>query len=286
MSISFTHNLLDDSFIDLMGLLERIVVSQKGVVVPDGRVADCQQLIEKLLLHAGSVHHLKQGTTVPIDGGRTYVDVPSGFVLARAALETYLMFHYVFVDSHFPSDQFEYRYSAWQLESLVLRQGVSVFPIRDNPTIIKLLQELEDFKMLTAKIQQTTEFQGFSKDKQKKILARVEQWKPSWGQIARNAGFHSEYFKRVYGFLSLYAHSGSIAAWHIASASHSNETLNGLFELSVFICELAISRAIQDYLILFPAAQGIADQSPQLMKLAQAIGEAWNNPPRGSLIPK
>jgi len=110
----------------LIDLFIRLVESQAGQKIEHGAewMNDAQVLSIKLFRHLVSMQTLAAGATVAQNGVPTvtFVDHGSVMVVARAALETYLVFFYLYGCPD--RSVSEFRHKAWCLAGLAERQGV------------------------------------------------------------------------------------------------------------------------------------------------------------------
>jgi hypothetical protein len=116
----------EKEYLKLLETLIKVIEANKGVPAgPDDRVLDAEGLALKFFGHACSAIYLYTGTTVP-EIMASLFDVGSINVLGRAALETFLVFHYVFVDPSSDQER-DLRYLSWLLAGLLERQE---FPVQ------------------------------------------------------------------------------------------------------------------------------------------------------------
>src|SRR2546428_13427782 len=112
-----------------MDLMVRLVESRKGEQVPPERgwEVDMQPLAGKLFHHLGTLFSLwETGTVLPplADQEVGYVDASSMAVVCRAAFESFLAFHHIFVDAQPPGLK-GFRYKMWTIGGPRTRQGIS-----------------------------------------------------------------------------------------------------------------------------------------------------------------
>ena len=86
----------------------------------DKRVEDAGLLFTKFAGHAASALYLLRDTWIPelTELGRSFRDAGSIHVLARAALESCVLFHYIYIDPQ-TQDERDFRYYAWRLNGLL-----------------------------------------------------------------------------------------------------------------------------------------------------------------------
>jgi len=109
-------------YIKLLEILIRVAEANKGQVAGiDDRILDAEGLLLKFFGHTASFLYLYKSTTLP-DIHVSFFDSASIDVLARAALETLLVFHYVF-EAPTSEEEKDFRYIAWSLAGLLERQN-------------------------------------------------------------------------------------------------------------------------------------------------------------------
>jgi hypothetical protein len=229
----------------------------------DIRLVRGQNLIEKQVFHTVSAYTLAHNPILipTLNGPEHNYDIWSVMTLARAAFEAYLLFHYIFVATDPPSDLFNFRYSAWHMESLALRQQPTLIPIRENAKIRKLLKENDEINALRKVIESTKVFAsitGKSADTRKRLLLeKGKDWRSdSWKKIAVMAGFGPRYADRTYTFLSHYAHGGSISGWQV-SQKRTLDQQQDFIKQEFDTLEILLSLSIRDMIRIFP---GIGDR--------------------------
>ena len=120
----------EQEYLKLLDLLYRVVEANRGQPIGDDRLLDAEGVATKFFLHATSALYLARETRVPDfpGGALQFVDPGSVSVLARATLEAFLAFHYVFAEPTTDEER-RYRYCAWKIAGLMKRQG---FPAREK----------------------------------------------------------------------------------------------------------------------------------------------------------
>ncbi len=206
----------NQDFLELLGLFMGLVESQAGKTIPPGEVwrNDAQALSLKLFHHLVSLKNIVDGATIS-HGPATFefVDHASAKVVARAALETYLVFFHIYGCS--PLSRGVFRHKAWTLAGLLDRQKFK--PItkegierqqEERKTIEKLLPELEG----------DPELSSYSEKQQKRLLEG--NWRPgkSWNDLGLDAGFNRKYLTEVYSYLCGYSHSSYISVLQVRQA--------------------------------------------------------------------
>lgn len=248
----------------LLGLMIRLVDSQAGEIKPgEAWRNNGKTLPLKLYRHLISMFRLSEGAMIgdPLH----HIDHSSINVIARAALETYLVWHYLFGPQ--PTEQSKFRFLTWRLGGLmdiqqhkamstfgleVQRDGlIQIEPLRKEITAFPQYQEL------------TTKQQNKLLDGDWKIVMKTDDF-------ASEAGFHGTYFKNVYRHLCGYSHASYISADQVATASElkmQTELAHGILGIGVVV----MAHFACSYPKQFPEAQAVLDADPE----AKAVAETW-----------
>ena len=159
----------ESDYLKLLNIFIKVVESAKGTKSKnDERLLDAEGLSLKFFGHLVSVLYLYRGINIPdmLIPINKYPDTPSLNVIARAAFETFLVFHHVFIA---PStyDEKDFRYYSWLIAGLITRQNFIVYSPQG-----KRIQE-EEKKYLEAikeKIKINPIFLRLNRKQQKDIL--------------------------------------------------------------------------------------------------------------------
>lgn len=251
--------------------------------IGDKNLSRAQWLVDKLVLHGSSALQLLNGTQLPTFQTSDEViisDFSSVGVLLRSVLESYLTFFYIFIDYPPPSDEFLFRHSGWQLESLEFRQQTATTSTQyhDVDTIKILLNERKQIKQLKSIIKSTHVFQQLS-DKQKTQVLNNQKWRSDgWKSIAKRAGFRSRFSDFFYSHLSLYAHSGTISGFQMEQTLPNKR--KAIIESDLVIIEAIASKMIIDYINLFPVIDTLLKEKDSVAVIrAQTLSGAVEDQP-------
>lgn len=253
-------------FSSLLELFVILVEAQAGqkVSTEDAWLNDRQVLAIKLYRHLYSMRQLSSGSTLFAQNlEHAFIDHSSIQVLARAALETYLVFYYVFALDDLVESKF--RHLTWKLGGLMDRQKLT--PITEAARTTKRT-ELSQVIELQTQIASQNFFSSFTEKQQKKILEGEWRIGKGWEQLATNAGFHTTYFRNIYTYLCGYSHSSYASALQIREAkelSSQRELSNSMFGVA---CMIAAHFAFT-YSNLFSRAKDALDASPDLKSIAR-----------------
>lgn len=210
-------------YIKLIKILIKVAEANKNTALgEDDRFLDAEGLCKKFLGHASSALYLFRSTTLPdanvTDRGISFFDAGSINVLGRAALESFLVFHYVFVKPQSNNEK-DFRYYSWLYASYIDRQK---FPLRSDEGKKQLTDEKKTINALKEKINNNSIFEQLVKNKKEKLLNG--QWRlKSWSDIGMSADLSEILAKQVYGHLCAYAHSGCQSVQQIGNAKTAME---------------------------------------------------------------
>lgn len=253
----------------LLDLLVRLVESQAHGPIPahDAWINDAQVLSVKLYRHLFGMHALSPGFRVEHRIGPVeFVDHASIKVLCRAALETYLVFFYIFGTPSKATAR--YRHLIWHIGGLADRQRTFATS-REGQA--KQDEEKELLRQLREELVGSEEYLSLPPKAQKKIAAGEWRYGLSWVDIGVSAGFHEKYFRNVYGYLCGYAHSSYISALQVAQANDL-ETQRCLAEAIIGIGVVIMAHFSFTYCELFPEAASVMQSD----KHAQEIAKKWH----------
>lgn len=254
-----------------MRLFVEMLQAQKGVQLCDRRWIDCEPLAVKVFFHAASAYHLAEGTQLEALLGEAahFVDHASIMVLARAALEAYLVFCYVFVQPESPDD-FEFRYSTWKLSGLATRE---TFPAQLEESRRQIAEEKRLNEELRDRIRQTRRFQDLS-NRQKREVLEGRKWRfESWVAIAQAAGFGEQYSRFLYSLLSSYAHSDGLSALQLVEAKARDDQVALAGNALGFILA-TVSKMVVTYSEVFPQARQVLARHGEAAELVEVYAGA------------
>lgn len=239
---------------------------------PDGRMLHAEGMAQKLLNHVCSALHLWSGTTVP-ELDCSLIDPASFNVVCRAALETCLAFHYVFVFPKSESEK-EFRHLVWVRAGLVSRQG---YACEEDENVRKREEEMDVIHKIEARLQSNAFFASLPDKRKRSLIAgslndRCRWRDPGWKDIALKAGFSSRVAAEMYSFLCGYAHSDYLSVLQIHQARTLDDQrllCQGILTLLLY----AMAFFIEAYTVLFPKArQAIRTEDACLVRLYKEIG--------------
>jgi len=259
------------SFVKVLSLYYNVIESLKGYAPDDPRVVRSHGLAAKLFHHAASAYWLSKGTRVPdmADIAVDFHDHGSITLIARAALESYLTFYYIFLDPD-SDDEFEFRYNGWMLAGLAVRER---YPFRFAEHQAVVAAEKPVYESHRKAIKGTSRYRGLKPAAQRRVL-KGKRWRfHGWVEIARKAGFGPVYSQALYEYLSDYAHSGGLATLQVSQAQSRQEQL-AYVDSSLRMIMLVLCRMIDSWTERFPKSAEGLESDPDGAHICEVLGEA------------
>lgn len=261
------HNTEKD-FNDLFYLLAEMVEVQAGLPIPEGLFwqNDRQTLARKFLYHLSTVNTILQGAKITV-GGRAahFVDHGSIIVLARAVIENFIVFAYVFGSPDI--EQSRFKHMVWKYCGLKDRQRR--FAITQEGRVT-LAVERPQISVLLLEIQEHLIFKTFSNGKKKSIVNGDWAGGLKWHELAAEVGLNQRYFRNIYSYLCDYSHTSYAAALQVGQVRSMEKQIEMSRSILGFM-NLAIARFISIYATLFELGKKVLDESPSL-----PIARKWN----------
>jgi len=259
----------EEDYIKMLETLIKVAEANKGTALgEDDRLLDAEGLFMKFIGHAASALYLFRSTTLPsikvTDRGIGFFDPGSINVLGRAALESFLVFHYVFVEPR-SDDEKDFRYYSWLHASYIDRQK---FPSWSEEGKKQLNDEKKIIDDLKEKIKNNNVFNLFDNVKKEKwrIQWQKGQWKTkSWTDIGVAAGLSEILAKQYYGHLCVYAHSGCQSARQVGNAETA-EIQKDLCLATMKLIMIAMANMIKAYCQMFEKSNDILQKDKDAKK--------------------
>jgi len=253
----------------LLSLFIRLVDSQTGRKIPagDAWLNDAQVLATKLFQHLVSMQSLANGATVDHKGAPSifFIDHASVKVVARAALETYLVFFYLYGSSDL--SLCEFRHKTWKLGGLADRQKFDIF-MQEHRDV--LLRERVSIERLTNEIEGSPHITDYSAKQRIKLLEGEWRTGSGWADLGKSAGFHEAYFRNIYSYLCGYSHASYLSALQVGQArSLNDQTMLTHFVLGIGVVLMA--HFAFSYSSRFESASAVLNADSE----AKAIAERW-----------
>ena len=258
----------------LLNLFIQLVQSQAGEKIEAGNewLNDAQTLSIKLFRHLASMQTIAEGATVEQDNIPTifFIDHASVKVVARAALETYLVFFYLYGGTDRVISQF--RHTTWRLGGLLDRQ---IFHVSTEEHREVLATEKLEIDRLKSEIEKAPQFQTYAPKQRAKLLQGEWRIGNGWSDLSVQAGFHEKYFKNIYGYLCGYSHSSYLSALQVGQAQ-TLEDQQMLTESILGIAVVIMAHFAFSYSAAFVSAASVLSSNAEPKRVA----EKWRFGPK------
>lgn len=251
-------------------------VDSKGgtkLLASDKWLFDAETLAVKLYYHLASILHLSFGTVVP---GRevhknALFDHASLNILARAALETYLTFFFIYCDRNACRDERRFRHSVWKLSAPADRQG---FNVVSEAAVQALALQKQYMEKVLIEIEENHFFLQMKETLRKK--ARKGEWRlgKGWADLAEIAGFAKQTFRTFYSYLCSYAHAGGLSGLQIGQAITEADQKR-LSNVSLHLGLILMSHFLFSYTALFPESRSVLEGDEEGYALANKWLITW-----------
>lgn len=229
---------------------------KKTLAGKDNRLLDAEGLCFKIFSHASAILYLYRSTNIP-DSSITnisFFDAASINVLGRAAIESFLVFQYVFVNNK-DNEQEDFHFLSWVLGGIIERQNLPVF----SPQGKKIL---EDERKIISRIEPRIKANKYFLEltnKQKANLLTKGNWRlKSWSSIGLESGLSDSYAKVFYSYLCGYAHASNLSVLQLKEVKTA-KTQKDLCSATIGYLLIALSKFIKSYTKVFPKAKPIYD---------------------------
>lgn len=237
----------------------------------DNRLLDAEGLGFKIFSHAASVLYLYRSTSIP-DSSITkisFFDTASINVLGRSALESFLVFQYVFVNNENEEHE-DFHYLSWVLGGLIERQNL---PVSSPQGKMVLENERKIISSIEPRIKANKYFFELT-DKQQSNLLNKGIWRlKSWSDIGLESGLSDTYAKAFYGYLCGYAHASNLSILQLREAK-SAKIQKDLSSATIGYLLIALSKFIKSYTKVFtkaaPIYNSLVDKS--VIEVWDAVG--------------
>jgi hypothetical protein len=262
----------------MLDIFARCTEALKGKTFPNDRVwlIDAENLALKLFFHIGSVFKLQEGTALPEIANVTpnYVDFPSISILTRAAIETFLCFHFIYIQPKSMNEK-EFRHDLWMLGGYLDRQR---FMVTTEEGRAKILEEKKLSEHLKNKIEMNPIYKKLPPPRQKEAVKGKWRLGKQWVDIAESSGTHKHYFVSLYAYLSSFAHSGHLGILQLSQATerHIQASLSNLY---TYVNLTLMSHFIFSYCNLFKEVQLFMDSNEEYKRIVQTyyvLAEDWD----------
>jgi hypothetical protein len=252
--------------IELLEIFVRTVEASKGTGAgADDRTLDAEGLAFKFFGHASAAFYLYQGTVLP-HLGANFIDASSINVLGRAALETFLVFHHVFV-SPTSEEETDFRYMSWKLAGLLERQ---TFPVQSPKGKAMLLEEAQLIAPLQGKLRDNQHFRDLKPGQQKDLLEKGKWRLPPWKKMALTTGLSRTHSEAFYSYLCEHAHAGNLSVLQIRDAQ-TIQSQRSLCAATIGVLVISTANMIKSYCKIFPKSESYLQEDPD----GTALVDMW-----------
>jgi hypothetical protein len=253
-------------YLELLKMFVRTVEASKGTDAgADDRLLDAEGLALKFFGHSSAAFHLYQGTVIS-HLGTNFIDASSINVLGRAALETFLVFHHVFV-SPASEEERDFRYMSWILAGLLERQTL---PIQSPKGKAMLQGEARLIPPLQGKLKDNQHFKALKSGQQKELLEKGKWKLPSWKKMALAAGLSRTHAQAFYSYLCEYAHAGNLSVLQIRNAQTA-QSQRSLCAATINVLIISTANMIKSYCKVFPKSESSLQEDPD----GTALVDMW-----------
>lgn len=252
---------IEQRYAGFLQLAMAMVDAQAGMPVPDGCgwQVDRQALVKQFTFHLHAIHALSAGSTLVIRGARAqYLDHGSIKVLARAAVEAYIVFAYIFGDTR--DDVNRYRHLTWVFGGLMDRQKHTATLEESRQ---KQATERVQVDQIRSEIERDPLFLQLA-EKSRKVLMKKADWSMGlqWHELAVAVGFNEQYFRNMYSYLCGYSHSSYAAALQVRDA-RSYEVQHQLAKSILGMLVTVMAHFLTRYAAMFESAARLLSESPE-----------------------
>jgi len=205
----------------------------------------------KLYRHAASALTLVRECSAVEPQDRRFLDAPSVSTIARAAWESFLLFHHIFIGVA-DDDERTMRYRRWLIAGVRFRQGYEAL---DPEQQRRKNEESEMIGAWEEEVRANPAFQRSSPDFRRHFLTR-KGWHPGWSDLAASADIVKQHGHDHYSHLCDYAHSGSLSV--IGQMDDQDRTRIQLFRVTAAgIIAIAVANVIAGLGTLFPVCSNL-----------------------------
>jgi hypothetical protein len=255
----------ETEYIKLLEIFIQVVEANKGKPVgSDEWILDAEGLALKFCAHVASAFYLFKGTSIRkmSFGDIKFFDSASINVVSRAAFETFLIFHHIFIQPTSIGER-EFRYISWVLSGLIERQS---FPILSQGGKIQIAHEKQMIDSYIDRLKINEHFEALS-PKQKRTIIEKGNWRFSgWADLAVKAGLDPTHGTSFYKYLCGYAHSSNLSAFQIREAQ-SKHIQKELSASAMTLLMISMANMIKAYCDLFPQSAPVLKRNQDSITL-------------------
>lgn len=257
--------------LDLLVYLHEVLVQEK-VQLRNNEVF-LESLVMKFYLHGLTLRDIGRGFKIKSDYldnavlvNKEMIDISSLFTVGRAQLETFLMYHHIYVNDNDENVQ-NLRYYAWLHSALLQRFQYQDGNIPDH-IVENTRNEIEQLK---EKIVNCPAYSQLT-DKQQDALITKGDGKTfkKWHHIFEECNFSRRGFvEKFYYLLSVYAHSEGLSGIQLKQMGYekSGETNQTYLWLQIATSWILTGKMISNLVARFPTVKKVYDKLDENIKL-------------------
>ncbi len=249
--------------IDILAqVISVVTVSSVADLTERERKTDAHNLANRFIQYTMTVLHLcndRNSVNLPSFGDIRVLDPASIDILARAAMEAFLVFHHIYY-SPSTGDEGEFRYRTYKVIGLAERQGLPEGTFEHQK---QKDEEKKRIEGIIGSLEANPIFKNLTQ-RQKKGIATGHQrdlwrWDSNtnrilfWSEIAVDAGLSKMMAQRMYSYLSGHAHSGSLSVLQTQQAVVRKE-VEKLITPSLDTTKILTANMINEYTAIFKDA--------------------------------
>lgn len=226
-------------------------------------------LLHKFILHSFTLRQILSGLKLSSRyinriSGITTIDTSSAKAVLRAQLESFLMYHYIYIN---PSndDLKELRFNSWIYSSLLQRQD---FPAETEFAKKQKQADLVELEKMRETISKLKSFKELTPKQQKSLLSKGSgKLFNHWATILEETGFSEQHrISTYYALLSMYSHSEGLSAIQLSYNPFSKETLVGQSLIDLDLSILLVCLMINSITEIFPVVNDRYETLPDELK--------------------
>lgn len=269
---------------DFHHLLDTLIYLNQEMADTGHEIKDWQKFSETLLMkfyfHGLTLHQVYSGLILSSTyfgkeiNGQRYIDIPSGRAVQRSMFETFLMYHYIYVNPENENVK-ELRCYSWIYTGLLHRQE---FPSKTDFAKAQRLKDEREMERLRAIIIALPAYRELTAKQQQALLQEGSaKTFMHWSKIMEETGFgKNNPFVTIYTMLSVYAHSEGLSAIQLNSAVadatfHKEQAKMDIHNAGLIVCMMILS-----HIKIFPVLQAkyntLADETRYDIEILAMLG--------------
>jgi hypothetical protein len=206
-------------FLDTLVYINEVLTDEKVAIKSWQKFSET--LLMKFVIHGFTLHRIWSGLALTSSyykkmAAVPYIDVESARAVLRSQMETFLMYHHIYVNPT-EEDKKELRYHSWVYTGLLHRQQ---FPSRTEFAKVQRGKDVQEIARIKEIIINLPAYKILS-EKQQAALIKDGSAKlfSHWNTIMTETGFvKNNSFLSFYTMLSVYAHSEGLSAIQLNAA--------------------------------------------------------------------